>query len=311
MTDSRNPDRLIRAFLSEGTEELSDRVYNSVRDQLHHDRQRVVIVPWRMPLMNNTIRIAVAAAAVLVVAFVGYQMMAGPSVGDPSPSPSSSAAPSAAQSAGPNELPGANTLLNAGTYSLGDQFPVRVTFEVPANWISCSQGPTDQGVCNVSTDTSPGMGVSFLIVENVAADPCGSSAALLDPPVGPTVDDLVTALSGLEGFESTAPTDLTVDGFSGEEFTLTAPAGSAGCATWATETRTNGVGPGEVNVLRILDVEGTRLVIAGAYFPAAPEADVAALQQIIASVQDPAIGVLPSWRRRGRWPAGVALPASP
>jgi hypothetical protein len=286
MSTDRDVTRIVRSWLHEDAHEDADRVLGLVLDEIDTTPQRRAIgLARRFPIVNNTIRIAVAAAAVLVVAFVGYQLMAGPSVGNPSPSPSASAAPSAAQSAGPSELPfGGTTLLNAGTYSLGDQFPVQVTFEVPANWTSCSQGPTDQGVCSPPSDTY-GMGVSFLIVENVVADPCGSSRALLDPPVGPTVDDLVTALSGLEGFEATAPTDLTVDGFRGKEFTLTAPAAGAGCATWATETRTNGVGPGEVTVLRILDVEGTRLVITGAHGAGAPEANAAALQVILASVQ--------------------------
>jgi hypothetical protein len=35
--------------------------------------------------------------------------------------------------------------------------------------------------------------------------------------------------------------------------------------TWRTTTRQHGVGPGEVNEVRILDVDGVRLVISVAY----------------------------------------------
>ncbi len=58
--------------------------------------------------------------------------------------------------------------------------------------------------------------IGFQVVENVIADPCG--AGLLDPPVGPSVDEMVAAISSLDGFEASAPTDATVDGFSGQEF---------------------------------------------------------------------------------------------
>lgn len=236
--------------------------------------------------MNNTIRIAVVAAVVAVAAFVGYQLIAGPNVGDQSPSPSASSAPSALQSAGPSVLPlGADQPLTAGTYTLGDAFPVGITFEIPAGWVSCSSGLLDMGACKESTDTEPGSGVAFLIVDNVVADPCGPANVLLEPPVGPSPDDLVAALSSLKGFEASAPMDVTLDGFDGKQFTLTAPL-DAGCdlKSWRTEGRTNGVGPGEINVLRILDVHGVRLVISGGYQQATSEEQLAAIQQVIESI---------------------------
>ncbi|MEZ0240177.1 MAG: hypothetical protein ACAH65_05210 [Chloroflexota bacterium] len=121
---------------------------------------------------------------------------------------------------------------------------------------------------------------------NVVRDPCGPRDDLLDPPPGPSVDDLVAAISGLAGFEATAPVEIIVDGFRGKELTVTAPQDAACTFTWATPRRTNGVGPGEVNLLRIVDVDGTRVVVAGAYHPEDPEhaENLAAIQQIIASV---------------------------
>ena len=66
--------------------------------------------------------------------------------------------------------------------------------------------------------------VSFLIVENVVADPCSPNEEPRDPPAGPTVDDLVAAISTLDGFEASAPLDVTVDGYHGKQLTLAAPA---------------------------------------------------------------------------------------
>ena len=81
---------------------------------------------------------------------------------------------------------------------------------------------------------------AFQIVDNALAAECADqeTAELLDPPVGPSVDDLVTAIASLEGYEATDPVDITVDGYQGKEFTLTSV--SHGCgATWATADRIN------------------------------------------------------------------------
>lgn len=137
------------------------------------------------------------------------------------------------------------------------------------------------------------MGIAFLTVDNVVADPCDRSDPELDPPVGPSVDDLVAAISNLQGFDVTDASDVTVDGFSGRQFELTAPDGDGGCAdvsddgfgTWTTPSRTNGMGPGEVNLLRVLDVDGVRLVVTAAYHPATASAEeFAEIRRVFESV---------------------------
>jgi hypothetical protein len=49
-----------------------------------------------------------------------------------------------------------------------------------------------------------------------------------------------------------------------KEFTLTAVRHGCG-ATWATADRITGMGQGEINLLRAVDVDGVRVLIAGAY----------------------------------------------
>ncbi len=75
MTASRDTERLIRAFLDEGVTELPERVYDVVRSDIDRTHQRVVIGPWRTPDMNTFAKFAMAAAAVLVVAIVGYNLL--------------------------------------------------------------------------------------------------------------------------------------------------------------------------------------------------------------------------------------------
>jgi hypothetical protein len=187
----------------------------------------------------------------------------------------------------PRELPGEGDL-TAGSYFLSE-FPAAITFDIPpleppAVWFACSPSAVEQAVCY---QRGPGqvVAVTFQIVDNVVAE-CADqeTAALFDPPVGPSVDDLVTAISSLDGYEATAPVDITVSGFEGKEFTLTAVRHACG-ATWATADRITGMGAGESNLLRILDVDGVRVVIAGAYTASTPEADVANMEQVMDSVQ--------------------------
>jgi hypothetical protein len=164
-----------------------------------------------------------------------------------------------------------------------ENFPLSVRFVVPADWEYCGIGPDERGVCP-SGSTGVSRGVSFLIIENVVADPC--KRALLDPPVGPTVDELVAAIVNLDGFESTTPVDVTVDGYRGKEFEVTAPP-RAPCQllTWATRDRTNGVAPGERNFMRILDVAGTRLMIVAAMPGSISAEERAEIIQIVESVR--------------------------
>ena len=88
-------------------------------------------------------------------------------------------------------------------------------------------GSVDGGRVVVKSDADPtldagrdGVGVGFVDVDNVFADPC--RARLADPPVGPTVDDLVTALADLPG-DATTAIDVTVDGFDGKQIEFTVP----------------------------------------------------------------------------------------
>jgi hypothetical protein len=88
---AHHPDELIRAFIAEGREELPDRAFDAVRGDIHRTRQRVVIGPWREPQMSNLAKVALAAAAVIAVAFGASRLLptnSGPGTIQPSPTPS-------------------------------------------------------------------------------------------------------------------------------------------------------------------------------------------------------------------------------
>jgi hypothetical protein len=156
---------------------------------------------------------------------------------------------------------------------------------VPAGWLTCVNNA--EFLC-----LADGVGVVNIdIVTNVFTDPCDETT-LRDPAVGPTVDDLVTAISALPWSAVTPPTDVSLDGIHGKEFEVTAPArshcaGTDDFSAWETTTnRRATVSPSERWRLRILDVQGTRVVITGSYLPGTTTAqDLAEIKAIIDSVR--------------------------
>ena len=94
MSTDRQTTRIVRSWLDEGVTRLPDRVLDGVLDQLPATPQRRSgWSAWRSYQMNVYARLAAAAAAILVVAVVGFQLIprggiGGPPTIAPSPSPS-------------------------------------------------------------------------------------------------------------------------------------------------------------------------------------------------------------------------------
>jgi hypothetical protein len=276
MSTDRDTTRLVRSWLDEGVTALPDRILDAVLDQVPATPQRRVWWPARRLFeMNRALAYGVAAAAAVVVAaLLGFNYLISPNIGARSPSE-----PSPTPAAPADVMPPGGPL-DAGPYQLGEAFPVPLAFDLPSGLESCGDAG-ERVVCLPSA-----IGVSFLTIENVVVDPCDPSDELRDPPVGPSVDDLVTAIRELPGFQASSVADVTVDGYAGKEFEVTAPVNpGCGLATWASPGRVNGVGEAETNRIRIVDVDGTRVAIFLAYFPSTPHADVIQLQEIVDSVR--------------------------
>jgi hypothetical protein len=160
---------------------------------------------------------------------------------------------------------------------------VRVTFAVPAGWI-------EDGWLVIKR-ADPRIGVVLTNVANIYTDSCPS--VLVDPPVGPTVDDLASAWANLPGFDATAAIDITVDGFHGKQVEFTVPDyDETDCAYGMFRLLNQGgvdawwaQGPNQHNQLWILDVNGSRLVIVAASFPDTSPEDRAAIDEILASIR--------------------------
>ena len=270
------------------------------------------------PSMDTRAPVLAAIAGIAVIAVVGFAILApgtqpAPGVagaGGAAPTATPSVAPSATPApsppvptpapTGPTNIaeacPGAFCPLDPGSYYREvEGLSVRVNYTVAADgwvsWVGAGK-PTDEG----------GVGLSIVNVTNVVADGCTDHGAK-DPPVGPTVDDLATALARLEPFEATVrPKDVEAYGYRGKYLELTLKdlaTQLVGGNNWFSDCVSGEVhswmsapvtsywgyyGPGDVERYWILDVDGQRLVISAGRTPNAPAGDVAELQAMLDSI---------------------------
>jgi hypothetical protein len=267
MSTDRDVTRIVRSWLHEDAYEDADRILNLVLDEIDTTPQRSA--SWlsrRFPIMNNNlVRVALVAAVLVVAVVVGASLLPRPSVG-----PSPTVEPTATASAGPARL---DTLptgdLAAGTYEIDAAFPVRLTFTVPTGF-GHGRGASD----GVGIQGNPsGRGIEFQIASNVYPDPCHSLPGAANPPIGPTVDDLVTAMTNLVGFQAGQVTDITIGGLPAKAFDLTNEIDQSTCDVQGVRTfifadsgGSSAVGKGERQRIYVMDAQGTRLMIMTYYY---------------------------------------------
>lgn len=283
----RDVTRIVRSWLDEGVTHIPDRVLDTVEARLPATHQRRA--RWlarRFPIMNSTnLRYGIAAAAVLLIALLGFSLLPRGETGEPTASPTPPPSPSA--SATPPALP--NGTLAAGTYVLHPFLPphhgISLTVTVPDGW----EGFNGIGLLPVTGAAGPrGMGIGFGIVSELYSDPCHADTP--DLPVGPSVNDLVQAFGAQTAYQTTEPNDVEIDGYSGTQLSLLMPSDidfstcdNAGFFIW--EGSIYAQGPGNRWDLSILDVEGSRVVILAQTNPETSTEDRAELQGILDSIQ--------------------------
>jgi hypothetical protein len=185
-------------------------------------------------------------------------------------------------------------VLPAGSYEIDKAFPVRLAFTVP-NGFEHGRGTSDgvgiQG-------NAGGRGIEFQTASNVYPDPCHSSAGAADPPIGGSVDDLVTAMTNLVDFQAGPVTDTTIGGVPAKAFDLTNEIDQSTCDAESLRTfifasggGTGGVGTGERQRIYVMDVQGTRLMIMTYFYSnetgSTDAAEAATLAGIVQSITFP------------------------
>ena len=175
MSTDREVTRIVRSWLEEGVTALPDRVLDTVLDRVPATPQRRPLWPARRSVfMNAYAKLAIAAAAVLVVAAIGYQLIPrspGPG-GMPSPTPAPTA--TAPQVGAPSNGP-----ITSGTYAWA--WPGgHVAFDLPDGWTAADGGlllskHADQPTAVELANWLPGSGYE---VTHVYADACKSEGKL-------------------------------------------------------------------------------------------------------------------------------------
>jgi hypothetical protein len=287
MSAERDVNRIVRSWLSEVEHDSADRILQDVLALLDTTPQRRSWWPARRDFrMNLYAKLAAAAAAVAVVAVLGFNILGGrgtpgavatpPSTGNPTASALPTAAPTTAPtpaSAEPTRRPFPEVgPLEPGDYLFTSVAPLEITFTVfEAGWVK-------NVIPNTIWSSNSAVRFGFGIVSNVLADPCVPGVEV-DPPVGPTVDDLATALATLPGVEPVTPSDVELGGFRGKLVDLRIPESAEPCeGMWISDDE-----GGRIRYW-ILDVEGTRLVITAVERPGNPTLGTR-LEQILDSVR--------------------------
>ena len=221
MSTDRDTTRVVRSWLRTDEHESADRVLDAVLDQLDTTPQRRAT--WwparRLPEMNNTAKLAfgVAAAAVVIAAFLGIRFF----------SPARTSADGPTPTTDPDRHSGGNsTVVRRGSTRsryvdrapvLGLPVPAHrrrflsVTFTVP------EAGPAygARGVRPTTGFEAPdGMADSASARRPSLQRPLRLRNSAPDVVVGPTVDDLAAAFAEQTAYEATTPVDVTLGGYS-------------------------------------------------------------------------------------------------
>jgi hypothetical protein len=302
MSTDRDTTRVVRSWLRTDEHESADRVLGAVLDRLDATPQRRA--KWwpvrRNPPVNRFLTFGLAAAAVVVVLFIGSQLLGSPggNVGGPGDEPTQTPAASVADpTVAPTPSASATwTGIPEGTTVVTntDGAPVQVTVDITSpGWVAL--GGLDGVTKNDDGRDAPQtVGGAFLAWGwpagtgfNVYGDPCQWSTTVPETPAT-TPDDIAAAFATQAQTDATEAVDVTIGGYAGKQITLHVPMTYeiadatreeefAACdessftyygAGEEAITR-NAQGPGEVDELWIVDVDGSIVILNAVYSPAA------------------------------------------
>jgi hypothetical protein len=275
--DSRT--RIVLSWLREDAHENPERMLLRALDEVDTTPQRRSSWPaWRFSDVNNVAKVLVATAAVVAFAVVGINLLPGsPSGAAGSPPPASPAAHSVAPPTSPSPRPTpeptaslvTRVLTPFGPDGSDDEDPraasITFTFDAPASWQPI-EGREQLGAGIDDNGPSNEAYLEFYRVVGLYSDPCLTEeedkvdAGLI--PVGPTVDDLVTALVDHPSLDVTSPVDVTLAGVSGKYLDLRVPKDISACFVYKPMLgNIYAQGPGQRWHMWVLDVGGVRVLV--------------------------------------------------
>jgi len=280
MTADRETTRIVRSWLRADEHESADQLLETVLARLGTTPQRR---PWwparRFTPMNRLVLAASAAAAVLVVAILGYTLLPGiTGVGGRStPVPTVTPTPLAVPPSG---------LVGPGTYRVTDFTNAPVDITIPAGWQSVDGWVTKGDWLNAD-------GVAFTpyLVTHVYMDSCHPTGTLRAVA---SKDALVAALGEQAGHATVGPTQVTLGGLSATKMVLSVArsAGTTGCndplRIWPDPGPDESGGlplrPGHTVTVYVVERGGQMTAIVAESSDRSASTDTAQLQAMVASI---------------------------
>jgi hypothetical protein len=135
MSQRSDIDRLLRHWMDDGPTRMPDRIVDVVADRISVQRQRRTWRLLRRLPMNQLFKLGAAAAAALVIAVVGWNLLPGRTgpASTPSPTPTPTLAPSPTPFACEDDLAGCAGALAAGDHQSAHFVPA-FEYRTPAGW---------------------------------------------------------------------------------------------------------------------------------------------------------------------------------
>jgi hypothetical protein len=289
-TERDTATRIVLSWLREDAHENAERLLLRALDEVDTTPQRRSGWPaWRFP-MNTQARVLIAAAAAVVVAVVGYQLLPRTSsVGPVGPTPTPTVTPSATPLQTPRPTAAA-VVPPAGDLAIGrhdlNLAGEHMTFAIT------KPGWTSNGIFGFD---KPADHAGFIVWEDdadgVFADPCTSTKA---PPAGPTALDMANAIAGMSSIELVAgPEPFTIGGKPAQMVMVRMP-DPLPCRNdqfylWydnkIPDNARYASAPGNTVRVWIIEVDGKRIQLDGEYEAGSPAAVGDELWAIVNSLQ--------------------------
>ena len=196
---------------------------------------------------------------------------------------------------GPKTLVAGSEALPAGTYKFDLEALAPNEGRVPSFTVRVPDGWGNiDGWGIITGNGDKERGLTFWDVDEVYERPC-SGGTLIQP--GPTVADLARALGEQPMRDATEPVSIVVDGFKGVQLEWSVPAhfdfskcDDGRFDSWTANSGSwNGgryqQGPGQVDRLWILDIDGERLVVDASFMPSTDADDREELWLVVDSIR--------------------------
>jgi hypothetical protein len=282
-TSDRDVNRAIRSWLHVDRHEDASRIAGAVLDHVEATPQRRAT--WwparRTPTMNRYASIGLGAAAVVVAILIGAQLLGradGGGLGSP-PMPSLESTPTQAPTASPEPTGASDAFLPEGPFGFDDR-GTAMTVTIPASGWTFHPEITALGkgdeVANLPEATvllwSSPAGTEFF----VPSDPCRVTSTKPQAPAT-TIEGLAAALAGQASREASEPMDATIGGHAAKSIILHVPDDAVFDQCEEREFVSYGTaedplgrfhqGPGQIDELWIVDVDGGFVIIDAMYRP--------------------------------------------